>query len=218
MLNFEKQNNLKNMNKYISFFGLTVLIFSIFACSNPKKTPVDQSILPTIEREHQKLRSYYENDKTTPLSKTERRNFEGIHFFPIDTTYIVKAQFERLEGQSKFAMPTTGEKQPWYIKYAKIKFELNGKSHELFVYQNLDLVNDPSYENHLFLPFLDDTNGDETYGGGRYLDLENPFADSVSIDFNLAYHPYCAYAAGYSCPIVPLENYLETRVESGVKF
>ncbi|HLV45738.1 MAG TPA: DUF1684 domain-containing protein [Flavobacterium sp.] len=202
------------ITKLLLFVGAAIT----FGCSNPKKRPVDTSSVPAIERHQKKLKSFYDNSKTTPLSKEEKRAFEGIHFFPIDTTYIVKAHFERLKNQEKFQMPTTGEKEPWYIKYAKVTFDLHEKTHELIVYQNLDLLNEDGYEDYLFLPFLDETNGEETYGGGRYLDVENPYSDTLVLNFNLAYHPYCAYAAGYSCPIVPLENYVETRIESGVKF
>jgi uncharacterized protein (DUF1684 family) len=69
----------------------------------------------------------------------------------------------------------------------------------------------------LFLPFLDNTNGDTTYGGGRYIDLRIPEGDTIEIDFNKAYNPYCAYNSRYSCPIVPRENYLDTNIEAGVK-
>ena len=202
------------ITKLLLFVGVVIL----FSCANPKKRPVDKSSVPAIERYQKKLKSFYDNDKTTPLNKEEKRAFEGIHFFPIDTTYIVKAHFERLKNQEKFKMPTTGEKEPWDIKYAKVTFDLHEKTHELIVYQNLDLLNEDGYEDYLFLPFLDETNGEETYGGGRYLDVENPHSDTLVLNFNLAYHPYCAYAAGYSCPIVPLENFVETRIESGVKF
>lgn len=202
------------ITKLLLFVGVAIL----FSCANPKKRPVDTSSVPAIERHQKKLKSFYDNSKTTPLSKEEKRAFEGIHFFPIDTTYIVKAHFERMKNQEKFQMPTTGEKEPWYIKYAKVTFDLHEKTHELIVYQNLDLLSEDGYEDYLFLPFLDETNGEETYGGGRYLDVENPYSDTLVLNFNLAYHPYCAYAAGYSCPIVPMENFVETRIESGVKF
>lgn len=79
------------------------------------------------------------------------------------------------------------------------------------------LVHGLEYNDHLFLPFLDDTNGDATYGGGRYIDLRIPKNDIIKIDFNTAYNPYCAYNGKYSCPIVPSENYLPVKVEAGVK-
>ena len=71
-------------------------------------------------------------------------------------------------------------------------------------------------EDYLFLPFIDDTNGEESYGGGRYIDLRIPEGDTIVIDFNKSYNPYCAYNDKYSCPIVPRINYLALEVRAGV--
>ena len=89
----------------------------------------------------------------------------------------------------------------------------------LTVYQSLALLDDPEYQDYLFLPFKDETNGKDTYGGGRYLDLRIPQNDELIIDFNKAYHPFCAYnATDYSCPIVPQNNWLQLPIETGVKY
>jgi uncharacterized protein (DUF1684 family) len=69
----------------------------------------------------------------------------------------------------------------------------------------------------LFLPFLDNSNGGDSYGGGRYIDLRIPSDNELDIDFNTAYNPYCAYNEKYSCPIVPRVNYLDLEVRAGVK-
>ena len=75
----------------------------------------------------------------------------------------------------------------------------------------------PGYENSLFVPFTDLTNGKETYGGGRYMDVEIPEGDSIVLDFNKAYNPYCAYSTNYSCPIPPKENDLPISINAGLK-
>src|SRR5690606_22205799 len=98
-----------------------------------------------------------------------------------------------------------------------LNFQLKGKEYQLNVYQGQDLMKEEGYEDYLFLPFIDDTNGEESYGGGRYIDLRIPEGDSMVIDFNSAYNPYCAYNEKYSCPIVPRENYVDTEVRAGVK-
>jgi uncharacterized protein (DUF1684 family) len=67
----------------------------------------------------------------------------------------------------------------------------------------------------MFLPFLDATSGSETYGAGRYLDLEPDEDGTYAIDFNLAYHPSCVYAPQYSSPLTPAENRLPIRIEAG---
>ena len=101
-----------------------------------------------------------------------------------------------------------------------LKFEVGGKSCALNLYQNLRLVNMPEYQDYLFLPFKDATNGDSTYGGGRYLDFRQKDISSEGIlllDFNKAYNPYCAYSDGFNCPIPPLPNHLAIEVPAGEK-
>jgi uncharacterized protein (DUF1684 family) len=85
------------------------------------------------------------------------------------------------------------------------------------LYRSLRTDIAPKYQNLLFLPFKDHTSGKTSYGGGRYLDLPIPSGNKLVIDFNKAYHPYCAYTTGYSCPVVPEDNYLDLAVEAGIK-
>ena len=75
------------------------------------------------------------------------------------------------------------------------------------------------YQDYLFLPFTDSTNGNETYEAGRYIDLKmtDIAGNSVIIDFNKSYNPYCAYKSGYQCPVPPAENHLKTWVRAGEK-
>ena len=114
-------------------------------------------------------------------------------------------------------METTTDRLPEYVQYGVLKFTLRGEEYELKIYQNINLIEREGYEDYLFLPFLDDTNGEESYGGGRYIEARIPEGDTMEIDFNKAYNPYCAYNEKYSCPIVPRENYLPLKVEAGVK-
>ena len=73
------------------------------------------------------------------------------------------------------------------------------------------------YKDYLFIPFTDKTSGIETYGGGRYIDLvlSDIVNKTCTIDFNKAYNPYCAYTAGYNCPIPPKENDLPVAIKAG---
>ena len=104
-----------------------------------------------------------------------------------------------------------------YVKYAELRFTLLGKTCKLDVFQSLDLAKIDEYKDSLFLPFTDLTSGNGSYGGGRYVDLRIPLGDSVTIDFNTAYNPYCAYNHDYSCPIPPKQNDLQVEVKAGVK-
>lgn len=153
----------------------------------------------------------------TPLSKKDLQQFEALDFFAVDEDYKITANFMRTPAEAPFLMQTTTGRTPVYVKYGELYFTLHGKDFKLNVYQNRELLLDPEYYNYLFLPFTDLTNGETTYAGGRYLDLKIPTESVISLDFNKAYNPYCAYNGKYSCPIPPAENDMEILVKAGVK-
>ncbi|MEM9000968.1 MAG: DUF1684 domain-containing protein [Bacteroidota bacterium] len=163
------------------------------------------------------LNAEFKNPETSPLPDKYRKHFNGLDFFEPDTNYIIKARFERTPNARPFLMPTTTDRKTKEVLYGIAHFELHDARHRLEVYQSLELLDQEGYELNLFLPFLDDTNGNETYGGGRYIDIEIPHGEVLTIDFNKAYNPYCAYNKKYSCPLVPRQNYLRTSVRAGVK-
>src|SRR5690606_5905083 len=133
-------------------------------------------------------------------------------FFDYDPRFRVKALLRRSPKSKPFEMPTTTERRPLYREYGKLYFHLDDTAFILTVYQNMSLMKMKEYEDYLFLPFTDGTNGSETYGGGRFLDLRIPEGDTVLIDFNRAYNPYCAYNHKYSCPIPPAGNALPVEI------
>lgn len=163
----------------------------------------------------QDLSKFYAQDAKSPLMESDKKDFKGLDFFEVDANFCVQAVFKRTPNEKPFKMKTTTSRLPQYVKYGELHFSLGGKPLKLNIYQNLDLAK-PGYTK-LFLPFSDLTNGEQTYIGGRYLDLEIPTGDTATIDFNRAYNPYCAYNYVYSCPIVPMENDLEVAILAGVK-
>ena len=193
----------------------SILIFSILACS-PKKVIFDDYVA-SIKDFQNKLNLEFKDKKESPLTEKERAKFESLDFFSIDSTYQINAKFELEKDPKIFSMPTTTDRLPLYKTYGKATFTIEGQELTLHIYQNQDLIQQPKYKNHLFIPFTDKTNGDETYGGGRYIDLETPEGDTIVIDFNKSYNPYCAYNGKYSCPIPPKENSLNVAIKAGVK-
>jgi len=171
----------------------------------------------TSEEFQANLNKEYANVKESPLTSEDLAAFKGLDFFPIDTNYRVRATFVRTKKEKKFQMKTSTDRLPVYKKYGELHFSLINKELKLNVYQNMDLIKKASFEDYLFLPFSDLTNGNETYIGGRYIDLRIQEGTLWTIDFNKAYNPYCAYNHKYSCPKVPLENDLPVAIEAGVK-
>ena len=194
--------------------ALLLLLISVSAFSQTEK-----KMITAIKKFQTDLNEGYTNKKETPLRGENYLNFREHPFFPIDLKYRVKAKFMKTENAVAFDLPTSSGQTKPYKEFGKASFSLNGVTYVLSIYQSLNLVTTRGYEDYLFLPFRDETNGKETYGGGKYIDLRIPEGNEIVIDFNQSYHPYCAYNAyDYSCPIVPEENFLPLKIEAGVKY
>lgn len=193
-----------------NFLLLFLMVFSV-ACAQEKQMHNEET------KFQKELNAEYKDATTSPLKKKDLKKFKSLDFFKFDSTYVVKAKLKRTPDSEWFNMKTTTDRVSKERVFAIITFQLNEKTYQLNVYQGKDLMSTEDYRDYLFLPFLDDTNGTTTYGGGRYIDLSIPESDTLTIDFNTAYNPYCAYNDKYSCPIVPRENYLATEVKAGVK-
>lgn len=199
------------MKKYLC------LLFCLFCFTNTFAQINDSIAIKEIREYQEKLNADFRNPDESPLTESDFEEFESLDFFPIDLKYRVKAQFIRTPDQEPFLMATTTNVPKTYEKYGEVHFRINGKKLKLNVYQSHELRETEEYRNYLFLPFKDKTNGHETYGGGRYIELWIPDGDSVIVDFNKAYNPYCAYNYSYSCPLVPRENHLPVKIPAGVK-
>ena len=170
-----------------------------------------------VQEFQKKINEEYANPKESPLMAADLAKFTSLEFFPVNEKAFVVAQFTRTKKEKPFKMKTSTSRTPVYIKYGELTFTLEGKELKLNVYRDIELSKRPGFKNHLFLPFSDVTSGKESYIGGRYIDLKIPKGDTIAIDFNTAYNPYCAYNYKYSCPLVPLENDLAIEVRAGVK-
>ena len=153
----------------------------------------------------------------SPLIAKDRKAFVGLDFFEVDSSFVVKAILERTPDAEFFGMKTTTERLTRERIYGILTFELKGVQVKLNLYQGEEHLQTEGFEDYLFLPFLDDSNGDSTYGGGRYIDLRIPKGNTIMIDFNKAYNPYCAYNEKFSCPIVPRVNRIGMLVNVGEK-
>ena len=190
---------------------ICILLFSLFLllnCDNRKRFNTD---LTPFQRE---INDFFKDASVSPLKKRDLKNFRGLDFFTYDSTYLVTAKLTKTPKEKPFMMLTTTDMVVEYIKYGTVSFELLNNQYSLDIYKNLE---DPNERDNLFLPFLDDTNGNESYGGGRYINLDIPQVDNLIIDFNSAFNPYCVYDEKYSCPIVPRENYIPLEIKAGVK-
>lgn len=147
----------------------------------------------------------------SPIPDGEREAFSGLEYFDLDPAYRVLARFERAHSPDVEKLASTRGPPQSYERVGVFGFELDGDHHTLAAFR-------VEGAESLFVPFTDETNGDETYRQGRYLDVDAAGADdreTVALDFNLAYSPFCAYDDNFSCALPPAENELDVEVRAG---
>lgn len=145
---------------------------------------------------------------------------EYLRFFPVNEKYKVIAKFEKVTDSKWFNMETSGAIKQVFRIYGILSFLISDTVVTLNIYQSQNLMNVSEYQNYLFVPFTDLSSGEETYAAGRYIDLGigDIVDNKVTLDFNKAYNPYCAYVSGkYNCPIPPKENQLAVAIYAGEK-
>lgn len=193
-------------------------LFLALCCSAPlfSQQP-DTAYTAEIARHREHYKQEFIAESRSPLTEADTASLD---FFEPDKAWRVEARFERTPNTVPFDMPTYSGRSAQYQQYGILYFDKDEKTYSLEIYQNIRFLTSQKYYDYLFLPFKDHTNGDDTYGGGRYLDfrLGDIGADNfMVIDFNKAYNPWCAFSDGYNCPIPPAPNHLEVRVEAGEK-
>ncbi|WP_027481923.1 DUF1684 domain-containing protein [Deinococcus pimensis] len=146
----------------------------------------------------------------SPLSPQDRATFTGLAYYPPDPAWRVTAPVERAGDGSLVDLATTTGEPRAFALWGHADLAVPGGPVRLALYAP------PGDERpaRLFVPFRDATSGRETYGAGRYVEAD-VVGDHVIVDFNLAYHPYCAYGEGWTCPLPPAENWLTVPVTAG---
>jgi len=194
---------------------LSVLILLFIPFSGVAQS--NDELIKEIKSFQAEQNEHYLNKETSPLKKKERRHFEGHLFYPIELSYRVQATFREFENKDTLVMKTSANTEKVYLRFGVISFYIGSVNCELVAYQNIKWSKKEGYENDLFVPFRDVTSGKESYGGGRYLDIKIPSTESLILNFNLAYNPYCAYTDGWFCCIPPAENTLKVEIKAGLK-
>src|SRR6478735_4860794 len=165
-----------------------------------------------IEKHRKDKDLYFSSGEDSPLEN--KSSFKGLSYYPPDKAYLVTAQVFKLKDDSLLPVRRNDGKRDLFSRYARAQFQMNGRNFSLTL---LKAPKDSGDKLHLFVPFADLTNGNETYETGRYLDLAYAGGNTIEIDFNLAYNPFCAYSYAFSCPLPPKENVLDTEIKAGEK-
>jgi uncharacterized protein len=154
---------------------------------------------------------FFRDDPHSPLTPSQQASFDGLSYFPEDDTFRIHAvlETEGVDRDERIVMQTTTGGEQVYRRAGVIGFDVGGEAAQLTLYASED-------SHDLFVPFRDATSGKESYGAGRYLEIDPPDADGhVVVDLNAAYNPFCAYNPEWSCPIPPGENWLRVPIRAG---
>jgi uncharacterized protein (DUF1684 family) len=199
--------------KLILYILLLSLAFG--ACRSSEVTP--SGIAGEIEKQRLTKDRYFAQSSNSPLPDNLKIDFSGLGYFPVDMAYRFRVPLVEYEDRHRFPIITSTGVERDAEKVGYFRFEMESKICSLQVYKLLDIKK--KFPNYLFVPFRDATTGKESYGGGRYVDLQITDSGMYDLDFNLAYNPSCAYGkAGYNCPIPPEENRLEVAIRAGEKY
>lgn len=202
---------------WISALAIALIAFYTFFSTKPNKVNTEQSInQETIDSYESQLISqrkskdnFFRTGADSPLEN--KTSFPGLIYYSASLAYRIIARFEPFADKTqKLTIPLSDGSEEVYEKHGHAVFKLQGEVCRLLILK---------HEGVYSILFRDTTSGKQTYGGGRYLDLdETAFEDNqVTLDFNQAYHPYCLYNHTYACPLPPAENTLPVAVEAGEK-
>lgn len=194
----------------IYFFGIVIAVIFILIYTFTD-TEVKENYAEKLEKFRVDKNEYLKHSEESPIPNKE--NFEQLNYFSPNEAFRIKANIEPIQDTTKLKVRMTGGEVESYIKYGYASFKMKDQMHKLLLLKSTNEDEDEK----LFLPFGDKTNGFDTYGGGRYLDIELDKNGQLMIDFNFAYNPFCAYNDKYTCPIPPAENFLDIAIEAGEK-
>ena len=154
------------------------------------------------------------HNERAPLDSS---NLEDVTFFDLDPSWKLHGEFQAATNSDSFDMATYSGKTKPYFTYGEVTLDRGDSRFTIEVYKSVRLSAMPEYATHLFLPFKDVTNGESSYGGGRYIDLDESDINNnvVLIDFNKCYNPWCAYSDGFNCPIPPKANHMDFEILAG---
>ncbi|MEK6780300.1 MAG: DUF1684 domain-containing protein [Bacteroidota bacterium] len=201
---------MKSSHILVLTFVIAIIGFVMYSLRGGQS---DEGYTEAILKEREEKNAFMKSEES-PFTDTTKI-FDGLKYFPPDVKYRVTANLEVTENKKVVMLLTSDGKEQRYLEYAYATFGIDGVENKLLILEIMDIG---PQRGKLFLAFADATSALETYGAGRYLDVKKvPGATSITLDFNQAYNPYCAYSDAFSCPFPPRENILTTAIRAGEK-
>ena len=168
-----------------------------------------------VKAERKEKNGFFLFHPQSPIPLEERERFEELDYYPLNPNYRFDLQLHEHDEKEVVKMVYTKGNEQDFLRWGEFRFRISDQEQILQAYKN------DSTEDKLFIPFKDETSGKETYGAGRYIDLDSERHHTSEerwiLDFNKAYNPWCVYSEAYTCPFVPPENWLKVPIRAGEK-
>ncbi|WP_370090101.1 DUF1684 domain-containing protein [Ekhidna sp.] len=190
---------------WILLFPVAIILF-VITQSGGSNEAYTQEINDYWKERH----NFFRTSQASPFVQ-KKVEYKEVEFFEPDADYKVNAKLNRFTKRETLTLGNSDGTTTTYLKFANVSFKINGQQCSLLILKAL------GFGNQYLLAFGDATSGEITYGGGRYLDVVIGKSDQVTLDFNKAYNPYCAYFDDFTCPLPPPDNLLEIAIEAGEK-
>ena len=177
--------------------------------------PTNEDWIEAVEAQREQKVEYFRDSRRSPLPPEMRgEGFPGLAYYEVDPAYRFVLSLHEHDEKETVTVETTADGEQTYLRWGEFRFDVDGEEYALQAYR-------PDRDaDRFWVPFRDDTNGEATYGAGRYIDLEpdhHRVDEGWVLDLNEAYNPTCAYNHAYECPLIPMENWLDVRIEAGEK-
>ncbi|MHB1685763.1 MAG: DUF1684 domain-containing protein [Ignavibacteriaceae bacterium] len=215
MRKFKSKFKIKFMVIEYSFFAVLLLLQMTLNSCGKKYTPEQLTYIHGIEKLRQQKDDYMKNAPDSPFQRDKNVKFHPLNYYHIDPDYVFHSKLYEYDKKDTVSVFGTKGEERKIVRYGYVNFNMNNKAYKINIYQG-KTGNGTEYYT---IWFTDKTTGDETYGVGRYLDFDLSRDKNYiyTIDFNLAYNPYCAYTPMYSCAIPTKDDHIDVAIEAGEK-
>jgi uncharacterized protein len=193
---------------FLRVMPLLVVMALLAACGGPSP---DEQHVRQISAERAVKDQFFRNAPDSPMPEEVRDRYLPLSYYDIDLSYAVPAQLALAERREPVVMPTSTGRMREMERIGALEFTMKGQPLQLAAFVDAGTTR----ITRLFVPFADETSGEETYSAGRYMDLDPTPTGIYIVDFNVAYHPYCYFNPEYDCPFPPAENRLPVAVRAG---
>lgn len=200
--------------KSLILLGILSLSFTFFSCRE-QRTPDQERYVKDVEEYRKEKNDFMKNNPASPFKQDSSIQFKPLNYYDPDPAFVFKSKLYRYSQKDTISIFGTKGEERKAVKYGYVTFDYKNQPYRVNIYKGTS----SSGEEYYSIWFTDKTTGGATYGVGRYIDFDiNPDSNYVyTIDFNLAYNPYCAYSAKYSCAIPTREDHLDLAVTAGEK-